>query len=74
MRKQSKNSSLTKASEHNPCVYSMSAIWEFDNIEDKHTLYHGEDCMKKFCTSFIEHATNVISFEIKKMLLTKKSY
>ena len=47
MRKQSKNSSLTKASEHNPCVYSMSAIWEFDNIEDKHTLYHGEDCMKK---------------------------
>ena len=29
--------------------------------------------MKKFCTSLREHTTNVINFEIKKMLpLTKK--
>ena len=28
----------------------MSTIYAFDNIESKHTLYRGEDCMKKFCT------------------------
>ena len=52
----------------------MSTIWAFDNIENKHTLHRGEDCMKKFCTSLREHATNVINFEKKKILpLTKKS-
>ena len=36
----------------------------FDNIENKNTFYRGEDCMKKFCASLREHATNVINFEI----------
>ena len=48
------NSSLIKTSEHNSCVDSMPTIWGFDNIEDKHTLYRGKICMKKFCTSLIE--------------------
>ena len=52
----------------------MSTIWVFDHIENKHSLYYGEDCMKKFCCSLKEHATNKIGFEKKKMLLfTKKS-
>ena len=72
------NSSTTKIGEHIPCIYSMSTIWTFDNIENKHTLYCGEGCMKKFCTSLRKHATDVINFEKKKMLpLTKeelKSY
>ena len=25
-----------------PCGYSMPAIFAFDNIENKHTLYHGQ--------------------------------
>ena len=51
----------------------MSTIWAFDNIGNKHTLYRGEDCMKKFCTSLREHAINVINIEKKHMLpLTKK--
>ena len=51
----------------------MSTIWAFDHIENKHTLYRGEDCMKKFCISLRKHATNLINFEKKKMLpLTKK--
>ena len=42
-------------------------------LKNKHTSYRGEDCMKNFCTSLREHATNVINFEKKKMLpLTKK--
>ena len=35
--------------EHIPYVYSMSNIWAFHDIEHKHSLYRGEDCMKKFC-------------------------
>ena len=32
------NSSTTKKGEHIHCVYSMSTIWVFDHIENKHTL------------------------------------
>ena len=67
------NSSATKIYEHIHWVYSMPTIWGFDLIEDKHTLYHGKDCMKKFCTSLKLHAKNIIDFEKKKMLpLTKR--
>ena len=53
----------------------MSTTWVFDNIGNKHTLYRGEDCMKKFCTSLRKHTTNVIYFENKKMSpLTKKEF
>ena len=36
------------------CGYLMSTIWAFDHIENKHTLYCGEN----FFTSLKEHATN----------------
>ena len=49
------NSSATKIGEHIPCGYSMSTIWAFDNIENKHTLYCGEDCMKKLCSYLRGH-------------------
>ena len=32
----SENSSTTKIDEHIPCGYSMSTIWAFNNIENKH--------------------------------------
>ena len=51
----------------------MSRIWAFDHIENKHTLYRGEDCLKTFCESLKEHAKNIIDSEKEKMLpLTKK--
>ena len=37
----------------------MSNICAFDSIENKHSLYRGEDCMKKFCSSIREHSANV---------------
>ena len=49
-------SSTTDIAEHIPCGYSMSTIWAFNNLENRHTLYHGEEYMKKFCESFREHA------------------
>ena len=64
------NSSTTKIflSEHIPCGYSISTIWGFDHIKDKHTLYHGKDSMKKFCKSLWEHAQRIIGLEKKEML------
>ena len=32
----SENSSTTKIDEHISCAYSMSTIWAFNNIENKH--------------------------------------
>ena len=45
----------------------------FNNIENRCTLYHGEDCMKKFCESLREHTKTIIDFEkIKMLFLTKE--
>ena len=65
-------SPTAKIGEHIPCGYSMSKICEFYHIEDKHTLYGGKDCKKKFCTSLKEHAKSIIDFEKKKMLPLRK--
>ena len=62
-------SSTTKIGENIPCGYSMSKIWRFYHIENKHTLYHGKDHIKKFCDSLREHAKKyIIDFEKKNML------
>ena len=69
----SENSSTTKIGEYVPCGYSMSTIWSFNHIKNKHTLYRRKDCMKKFCESLREHAKNITDFEKKNMLpLTKE--
>ena len=67
MSKQSRRTSTTntKPGEHIPCGHSMSTIWPFDNIENKHRLYRGKGCMKKFCISLREI---VINFEKQKLL------
>ena len=51
-------SSTTKIGDHIPCGYSMSEIWGFDHIENKHTLYHRKDCLKKFCISLTRKKYN----------------
>ena len=50
-----------------------SLINKIDECANKNYLYHGEDCMKRFCSSLRKHATNVINFENTKVLpLTRK--
>ena len=67
--------SIAKIGEHIPCVYSVSTIWTFDGIGNKHDIYRGEDCMEKFWVSLREHAAKIINFEKKKMIpLTNKEY
>ena len=52
----------------------MSTICAFYHVENKHSSYSGEDCMKKFCQSLRENGKNVIDFKKKQMLLlTKKN-
>ena len=51
----------------------MSTISSFRSIENKHDVYRGKDCMKKFCEFLREHAMKIINFKKKKMkLLTKE--
>ena len=50
-------SSTTKVGDHISWEYSISTIWAFDDIENRHSLNCGEDCMKKFYISLKEHAT-----------------
>ena len=50
-----KTSSTTNVGEHFPCRFSMSIIWAFNNLGNKHTLYRGSDCMKNFCETLREH-------------------
>ena len=56
----------------------MSTISSFRSIENKHDVYRGKDCMKKFFESLRQHAMNTNNFKKKKVkLLTKeqqKSY
>ena len=51
----------------------MSLISSFRSIENKHGVYRGKDCMKKFCEYLREPVMKVITFKKKKMnLLTKE--
>ena len=64
----SEKSLISKLGKHVSCGYSISTIWTFDHVENKHSFYHGEDCMNMFCSSLRDHAKNVIFFEKKRML------
>ena len=54
---------ISKNYQHIPCGYLMSTIWTFDVIENKHHVYRGENCIKKFCESLVEHKMTIINFE-----------
>ena len=67
------NSSKTKVSEYISSVFSISTISSFRSIENKHDVYRGKDCMKKFCESLREQAMKIINFKKKKRkLLTEE--
>ena len=55
------NSATTKVSEHIPSDFSMSTISLLKSIENKHDVYRGKDCMKKFCESLRKHAMKIIN-------------
>ena len=67
------NLSTTKVSEHTPSDFSLSATSSFKTIKNKHDVYRGKDCMKKFCEFLREHEIKIINFgKKKKKLFTKE--
>ena len=46
----------------------MSIISSFRSIENKHNVYGGNDCMKKFCEFLREHAMKIINFKKNKVI------
>ena len=67
------NFSTIKTGAHFPFRYSMATIWTFNNIENKYTLYRGEDCIKKFFESLGEPAKNINDSEKKRNIYQKKN-
>ena len=51
------NSSTTKVNEHTSSGFT---------IENKHDVYRGKDCMKKFCEFLREEVMKIINFKKKK--------
>ena len=65
-RNNSENSSTAKVSEHIPSDFSMPIISSFRSIENKHDVYKGKDCMKKFCGFVKGQTIKIINFKKKK--------
>ena len=57
----------TKA-KHEPSGYSLSLISSFGSKENKHNVYRGRDCIKRFCSDRKELGTEIINFEEKEMI------
>ena len=66
------NSSTINVSEHIPSGFSTSTISSLRNIENKHDVYRGKDCMKRFFKFLREHAMKLILKRINMKLLTKE--
>ena len=66
-------SSTTEINKHTPSGYSLFTHCSFEKTKNKLDYYRGENCMKKFCEDFREHAPKIINYEKKQMIpLTKK--
>ena len=59
-------SSTTKEAEHISYGYSISTILASNIIKNKHDVYRGKDCMKKFCESLKAHKMEIGNFTKKK--------
>ena len=64
-----KKSSITKINKHTPSGYSLFTHCSFDEERNKLSHYRGEDSMKKLFKDLREHATKIINYEKKEMIL-----
>ena len=62
-------SSTTKINKHTPSGYSIFTHCSFDESKNKLDYYRGDDCIKKFCKDLRAHATKIINYEKKMMIL-----
>ena len=62
-------SSTTKINKHVPSVIYYLLIGHSIKQKNKLDYYRGKDCMEKFSKDLREHATKIINYEKKKMIL-----
>ena len=48
-------------------TYSIRFFNVYNILENKHDVYRGKDCIKKFCESLREYAMKMINFKNIKM-------
>ena len=65
-------SSTTKINQHIPSGYSIFTNCSFDKSNNKLSYYRGKACMKRFCKDLKDHATKIIDFKKKTMILVTK--
>ena len=69
------SSSTAKVREIIPSIFSVFTISSLERMQNKHDVYRGKYCMKKFSESLREHAMKINSFKKKKIkLLTNEQY
>ena len=59
----------TKVGKYIPSGFSVPSISSFKSIKNKHDVYRGKDCIKKFCESLKKHTMKIINVKNKKMKL-----
>ena len=67
------NSSTTKLGKHIPSGFSMPTISSFKSIKNKHYVWRGKDCIKKFGESLTEHAMGVCNLKRKNEVSNKRT-
>ena len=65
-------SSTTEIDKHTLSVYSLFTHCSFDTTKNKLDYYRAKNCMRNFCLDLREHATKIISYEMKEMILLTK--
>ena len=58
-----------KKIKHTPSRYSLFTNCAFDETKSELDCYKGDDCMERFCKDLGEHATKIINYEEKEMIL-----
>ena len=46
---------------HEPCGYALSLVWSFDKTKNKHNLYRGRDCIKRFFGDLKKLGTKIVN-------------
>ena len=62
-------SSTTKLNKLTPSDYSLLTHCSFDATKNKLDYYRGKNCMKNFCLDLREHATKIINYGKKEIIL-----
>ena len=67
-----KKASTTTINERTPSGYSLFTHRSFDKTKIKLDYYRGKNCMKRFRKNLKKHATKIINYIKKEILLTNE--